>query len=446
VSFFLVLFGTSLKKRFSLFILLCRVPQALPELFAPLLHGLLLAWRHCPPLRSVARLAGVLRCLCCDLVAQARRFVPGRDLFHMDPSEAVDRLKTALRVLGGFKGAYAARRAETSAAALGGSWEAGGPAVFSGLDAETSRWHEALEVLEGASTLAKLDRVELGGVNGKMLASSIREVQAEAEAMLGTLRSALCDILDPVDPGGQPLLFSWRAFFTAAQSRLAAAAASAIDEAPSAGAASRALDALGPAATMEGVASRLERKHVEMVRAFVQELRCVAEAFAAKKAAPPMAEGTPVFSGAVSWVRGLGDRISGPMEKLRALPAAVLESEDGREMERAYASVAGALKKWVVSYDVESRYGVLAYCMANSSFLLSQFPFSLLFPFSSEAKNSHFVFLSSVSVSKKNYDPQTRSLAIRRMVRPGGRGPGAGPVAPAPDSGAPPCWCPLCGS
>ena len=49
----------------------------LPSLFKPLLHTLLLAWQHAPAWATPPRLVALVREVCNDLIAQARRFAPG---------------------------------------------------------------------------------------------------------------------------------------------------------------------------------------------------------------------------------------------------------------------------------------------------------------------------------------------------------------------------------
>lgn len=53
---------------------------ALSPLFTPLLHFMLLAWKHSAHFRSPARLLTLLRSCCSDLAAQSCRFLGGARL------------------------------------------------------------------------------------------------------------------------------------------------------------------------------------------------------------------------------------------------------------------------------------------------------------------------------------------------------------------------------
>ena len=51
--------------------------QALPEVFRPLMHTLLLIWKHSQFYNTAARMACMLSEICDELIAQATRFLPG---------------------------------------------------------------------------------------------------------------------------------------------------------------------------------------------------------------------------------------------------------------------------------------------------------------------------------------------------------------------------------
>lgn len=51
--------------------------QALPEVFKPLMHTLLLIWKHSQFYNTAARMACMLSEICDELIAQASRFLPG---------------------------------------------------------------------------------------------------------------------------------------------------------------------------------------------------------------------------------------------------------------------------------------------------------------------------------------------------------------------------------
>lgn len=67
---------------------------------------------------------------------QAQRFAPGAELLRADPSDACDKLRLALKVLGGFKSHYFSYRAASAGECPDNPWRFQNAAVFARLD----RW------------------------------------------------------------------------------------------------------------------------------------------------------------------------------------------------------------------------------------------------------------------------------------------------------------------
>lgn len=94
------------------------------------------------------------------------------------------------------------------------------------------------------------------------------------------------------------------------------------------------------------IAADLERKHMQLMRAYCHDLREVADVFNALKDDPPLPRNAAPHSGAVAWVRGLRERVAVPMERLRGLPATMLDSDEGHEMQRLYAQLSNAMSTY----------------------------------------------------------------------------------------------------
>ena len=74
----------------------------LSERFRPVVHMIMLVWKHSKHYNTPARLVVLMREICNDLIEQARKFVCSEELFELDASEAVDRLMLTLKVCGTF--------------------------------------------------------------------------------------------------------------------------------------------------------------------------------------------------------------------------------------------------------------------------------------------------------------------------------------------------------
>lgn len=73
------------------------------------------------------------------------------------------------------------------------------------------------------------------------------------------------------------------------------------------------------------IATDLERKHLDLVRDYGQDLKEVADTFRETKDSPPLNKNAAPHSGRVTWVRGLKERVGGthkPIDQLACCSSA----------------------------------------------------------------------------------------------------------------------------
>lgn len=119
---------------------------ALASLFKPILHTLLLIWQHSQHYSSAPRLVSLIRHICNDLIAQARRFCPGPELMHQEPQEAAEKLRLVLKVLGTFKSYFLEYKARSMAQVPSNPWRVQSGALFGRLDAFLARCQDVLDL------------------------------------------------------------------------------------------------------------------------------------------------------------------------------------------------------------------------------------------------------------------------------------------------------------
>merc|ERR1711934_757889 len=64
------------------------------------------------------------------------------------------------------------------------------------------------------------------------------------------------------------------------------------------------------------------------------------------KEQPPIAHNLPPIAGALTWCRGLLERIKTPMAKIRKLDKSVMESEEARDVIKDYTAFQGQLSDY----------------------------------------------------------------------------------------------------
>ena len=155
---------------------------ALTELFRPIMHSVLLVWKHSRHYNAPGRVVVLVREICNDLIAQSRAFVQAEEIFNVEPPEAVAKLQTTLRVCGAFKAQYFAYKSRTGQETPKNPWKFQNAALFARLDAFLERCHDILDLTKTVLQFNKLERVEVGGTRGKTLTASVQQIFADFQA------------------------------------------------------------------------------------------------------------------------------------------------------------------------------------------------------------------------------------------------------------------------
>merc|ERR1711865_461063 len=160
--------------------------EELPTLFKPIMHMLLLVWKHSRYYNTPPCLAVIMCEICNDLVEQARRYVTASEIFAIEPQEAVARLTLALRVCEEFKTTFYEFRGKSVAECPDNPWQIQVNALFSRLDAFLERCYNLLNLCQTITQFLKLE----------MLTTSSQEVYRRFMALLAKWQAVGYDVLD----------------------------------------------------------------------------------------------------------------------------------------------------------------------------------------------------------------------------------------------------------
>ena len=94
-------------------------------------------------------------CNCHNL--QACKYIPGSELLQMDPTDACEKLRTALKVLGGFKLQYFQYKAASAAECANHPWRFQNSVVFGRLDTFMERCADMLELQSTCMQVCRSD-------------------------------------------------------------------------------------------------------------------------------------------------------------------------------------------------------------------------------------------------------------------------------------------------
>eukprot|EP00898_Chlorokybus_atmophyticus_P007698 jgi/Chlat1/792/Chrsp104S01257 len=330
----------------------------LAEMFKPIMHLLLLVWKHSKYYNTAARLVILMREICNDLIAAACRFVNsgggggggngGSDIFRGEPAEAVDKLKATLKICGTFKSHYFDYKAKTAVETPENPWRFQNSALFARLDSFLERCHDILDLAQTVVQFGKLEKIEIGGTKGKTLTTSVRQIYADFLGAVQRFGSVAYNIMDVENKRFDDDFYEFRCVIKELERRLGSVITQAFDDCATISATFKLLDSFEGLLEREIITSDLERKHADLLRSYAGDLKDVHDTFTRGKEAPFLARNHAPRSGAVSWVRGLAARIEEPMSKLKALTSnnRTTETEEAKEVAKQYAVAMAALAEY----------------------------------------------------------------------------------------------------
>ena len=320
------------------------------SVFKPLMHTILLVWKHSKVYNTPGRLVVLMREICNDLIRQAAGFVSGDQLFEMEPQDAVDALKVCLRVSVTFKSTYFDYKARVSTECPSNPWRFQNSALFSRLDSFLERCHDVLDLMQTIVQFSKLERIEVGGSKGKALTSSVQQIFGEFVEASTVFKQAPEDIMNVEHKKFDDDFYVFRSAINELERRLAAVIVQAFDDSTTVLGCFKLFESFEGLLEREIILADLEKKNSDLLRAYASDLKTVQEIFVAGKEDPPIARNAPPHAGAVFWCHGLMERVEEPMARLKGVGKAVLESEEGKEIVRAHLAIMTSLKEYESSH------------------------------------------------------------------------------------------------
>ena len=165
------------------------------------------------------------------------------------------------------------------------------------------------------------------------------------------------DCLDIADKRFDDDFYSFRTDVKQVERRLASVLNQGYEDCATVVAAFKLIDAFEGLLERDSLQPDLLKKQSELVAAYAIDLRQVnklflsqrsksAEGFYLEREGPPLYMNMPPVAGALFWVRGLLDRVSMPMNKLRGGMSRVLDAEESRDVVKLHDSLVRLLKEY----------------------------------------------------------------------------------------------------
>ena len=331
--------------------------KQLTDVFRPIVHQIMLVWKHSQFYNTPARLVVLMREICNDLIRQATAYIDPANLFEMEPQEAVDKLMVTLKVCGTFKSVYFDYKAKANTEVPQNPWRIQNTALFPRLDSFLERCHDLLDLTKTIVQFQRLERVEIGGNKGRALSSSVAQIFVDFTAILETFAKVPYDVLDIDVKQFDDDFYEFRCSIKELEQRIGSVLNQGFDDCATVYGAFKLIESFEGLLEREFIQADLERKHLELLNAFGADLRDVqdtftrqksvsAEGFYLEREGPPLYDNMPPVAGALFWARGLLNRVTDPMKRMQASMKHVLEQEEAHEVVKAYEGLLGMITEF----------------------------------------------------------------------------------------------------
>jgi dynein heavy chain len=327
----------------------------MPTLYHPIMHLLLLVWKNSKYYNTPAALAVLMRELCNDIIMKAHESIQPAELLNSEAAEAHERLVMALKVCGFFKKVYFDYKLRATKECPNNPWKIQNSALFVRLDAFNERCMDLLELTRTVMQFEKLDRVEIGGNKGKQLTEIVADIFAEFNRALEKMKAVTYDILDISVKQFDDDFYAFRATIKELEERLGGVINQGFETAVTIQNSFKLLDSFADLLERDWIQSSVERKHLDLITQYGNELRAVQDLFQQNRNAsllgkyyerdgPPLYVNMPPVSGALYWVRGLIARVEQPFVHLQPVMNALAETDETRDVKKTLEAVASTLK------------------------------------------------------------------------------------------------------
>lgn len=315
--------------------------------FRPIIHLVLLVWKSSAYYNTPSRLVVLMREICNTVIRHAIEYLNGDTIFDLieagETQQAVKVLQTTLRVFGKFKSTYFDYKAKANVECPDNPWRVQNNAVFVRLDAFLERCHDILDLAQTILQSSKLAKIEVGGTKGKTLTTSVAQVYFDFQQAVEAVKGVGKGILDLDNKKFDDAFYEFRCRMKELDKRIASVIIQGFDDASTVNGRFRLLDTFDNLIARPLITDELEKKHAVMIAAVRQDAEEIQKLFNDYKNNPPVANNLPPIAGALTWCRGLLERVQQPLEKLKSLDRKILEREDARDSIKMYAAFLGQL-------------------------------------------------------------------------------------------------------
>jgi dynein heavy chain len=303
--------------------------SGISDLFMPIMHTILLIWTYSQYYNTPSRLVVLIREISNAVIDQCRTFIDKEKIFaYIDngtPEDAHSRLQQALDTCAKFKESYHEYKAQVR-----GQWKITQNALFVRLDTFQERCQDVMHLTNTMVQFKKLEKIEIGNTKGKTLSNTVVQIYNEFNIAVEQFMKVTYDIMDIEQRAFDDDFYKFRQSIKELERRLASVLTQGFDDCDTIIGKFKLLDSFDGLLHRPIIQDELEKKHIQLLELYKQDLKTVAAIFMEGKPLvdqqderAPISSNLPPISGALNWTQGIIDRVKEPMEKLSLLSQSI---------------------------------------------------------------------------------------------------------------------------
>ena len=303
--------------------------ESVTNMIKPIMHVLLMIWKHSKFYNTPPSLAILIRMICNNVMEKSRDFLGStEELFNLEPKEAVEKVMTVLDTCRQLKYDYYDYYRMSKTQCEGNPWMADRGNMFKRHDMFITRCEDLLHLCKTAQQFEKMSTVVIGGNSGAVLTNDIEGVASQFNKIFDQMKTCGYDCLDVSEARFETDITRFTSGVKELEVRIAKTLNIGFEDCGTVFSGFKLVESFGEMLERDFIQSDLEAKHLDLILVYADELKEVQELFTRDKTGqsskgkfferegPPLYTNMPPVSGALAWVQGLIQRLTKPMNSL----------------------------------------------------------------------------------------------------------------------------------
>ncbi|XP_049878702.1 dynein beta chain, ciliary [Pectinophora gossypiella] len=314
-------------------------------LFRPLFHVICMIWRDSKYYCSSSKLMVLLKQIGNLLIHQAKKCLDPSTLFHSDIDEATQRIQMTINILKLFKNTFEYFKENISKYFVDRTvipWTFHPNVVFERMNKFLDRLDTIQWFFKTVLEFQKLEKIEIGGMKGRVLSGQIREISTEFETYFHSFASKSYDVLDPDDQKFNGDFKVFQDNIIDLDLKLSTVLVESFDNCATLEAIFKLIDIVGSVLERPLIRNEFTAKYVEIIVMLNKEIDICEELFAEqthrleKYGHMEVDAFLPPIAGGLLFMTTLASRISKPIASFRNLPHPIKETEEALKIFSRY--------------------------------------------------------------------------------------------------------------